>query len=592
MWGSFRNRAFGVLAYLALVAAFSGGVWWVGYSAALDQLERRGRADLALAADRLTSQLQRYRELAVLLADHPDLQVGADPARATALLRETADRTGSLDVIVLDAAGRERVAAGDTAAQDHLGTPYFERAMDGALGVYHLVSDRFGGRSSRRAFVFAAPMFSPAGPVRGAVMVVADVDAVESAWRGDRPTMFFTDEAGVIFVSNRSELIFRARDGDPVSAAQSPEYPVGQVTAFVAYTPRLIGGHEIWRVDGGPYVPARALHLTLELPVIEMTGEVLLDVAPARQLAFLQAAVAAALCLTFGALLFLATERRRTLAGANARLEDRVALRTEELSILNADLRREVQERVDAEARLKKAQADLVQAGKLSALGQMSAGISHELNQPLMAIRSFAENAEGFLARGKPEVAAQNLNRISDLARRMGRIIRNLRAFSRHESEPLSDVDICAVVDTVLEMSEARARQAEVTLNWNAPLSSVMVRGGEVRLQQVLLNLVGNAIDAMEGSHPKSLTIGVSRHRARVELAVRDTGPGLSEPEKIFDPFYTTKQIGAAEGMGLGLSISYGLVQSFGGVIKGRNHPDGGAVFTVELDGVQGAKAA
>ncbi|MFT5742200.1 MAG: two-component system C4-dicarboxylate transport sensor histidine kinase DctB [Paracoccaceae bacterium] len=592
MWGSFRNRAFGVLAYLALVAAFSGGVWWVGYSAALDQLERRGRADLALAADRLTSQLQRYRELAVLLADHPDLQVGADPARATALLRETADRTGSLDVIVLDAAGRERVAAGDTAAQDHLGTPYFERAMDGALGVYHLVSDRFGGRSSRRAFVFAAPMFSPAGPVRGAVMVVADVDAVESAWRGDRPTMFFTDEAGVIFVSNRSELIFRARDGDPVSAAQSPEYPAGQVTAFVAYTPRLIGGHEIWRVDGGPYVPARALHLTLELPVIEMTGEVLLDVAPARQLAFLQAAVAAALCLTFGALLFLATERRRTLAGANARLEDRVALRTEELSILNADLRREVQERVDAEARLKKAQADLVQAGKLSALGQMSAGISHELNQPLMAIRSFAENAEGFLARGKPEVAAQNLNRISDLARRMGRIIRNLRAFSRHESEPLSDVDICAVVDTVLEMSEARARQAEVTLNWNAPLSSVMVRGGEVRLQQVLLNLVGNAIDAMEGSHPKSLTIGVSQQGARVELAVRDTGPGLSEPEKIFDPFYTTKQIGAAEGMGLGLSISYGLVQSFGGVIKGRNHPDGGAVFTVELDGVQRAKAA
>ncbi len=592
MWGSFRNRAFGVLAYLALVAAFSGGVWWVGYSAALDQLERRGRADLALAADRLTSQLQRYRELAVLLADHPDLQVGADPARAKALLRETADRTGSLDVIVLDGAGRERVAAGDTAAQDHLGTPYFERAMDGALGVYHLVSDRFGGRSSRRAFVFAAPMFSRAGPVRGAVMVLADVDAVESAWRGDRPTMFFTDEAGVIFVSNRSELIFRARDGDPVRAAQSPEYPAGQVTAFVAYTPRLIGGHEIWRVDGGPYVPARALHLTLELPVIEMTGEVLLDVAPARQLAFLQAAVAAALCLTFGALLFLATERRRTLAGANARLEDRVALRTEELSILNADLRREVQERVDAEARLKKAQADLVQAGKLSALGQMSAGISHELNQPLMAIRSFAENAEGFLARGKPEVAAQNLNRISDLARRMGRIIRNLRAFSRHESEPLSDVDICAVVDTVLEMSEARARQAEVILNWNAPLARVMVRGGEVRLQQVLLNLVGNAIDAMEDSHPKSLTIGVSQQGARVELAVRDTGPGLSEPEKIFDPFYTTKQIGAAEGMGLGLSISYGLVQSFGGVIKGRNHPDGGAVFTVELDSVQRVKAA
>ena len=592
MGGSLRNRAFGVLAYLALVAAFSGGVWWVGYTAALDQLERRGRADLALAADRLTSQLQRYREVAVLLADHPDLQVGGDPRRARALLRETADRTGSLDVIVLDGAGRERMAAADAVPQAHAGTPYFERAMDGALGVYHLVSDRFGGRYTRRAFIFAAPMFSPQGPVQGAVVVVADVDAVESAWRGDRPTMFFTDEAGVVFVSNRSELIFRARAGDPVSAAQSPEYPTGSVTAFVAYTPRYVGGHEIWRVDGGPYGPARALHLTLELPVIEMTGEVLLDVAPARQLAFLQASVAAALCLAFGALLFLATERRRTLAGANARLEERVAKRTAELIAVNTDLRREVQERTAAEARLQKAQADLVQAGKLSALGQMSAGISHELNQPLMAIRSFAENASGFLERGKPDVAAQNLSRISDLARRMGRIIRNLRAFSRHESEPLSDVDICAVVDTVLEMSAARAHQAEVALHWDAPAAPVLVRGGEVRLQQVLLNLIGNAIDAMEGCTPKQVTISLIAQGDRVELGVRDTGPGLSEPEKIFDPFYTTKQIGAAEGMGLGLSISYGLVQSFGGSIKGRNHVDGGAVFTVELDAARKAQAA
>ena len=549
MGGSFRNRAFGVLAYLALVAAFSGGVWWVGYAAALDQLERRGRADLALAADRLTSQLQRYRELAVLLADHPDLQIDADPVRARTLLRETADRTGSLDVIVLDAAGRERFAAAETAPQDHAGTPYFERAMDGALGVHHLVSDRFDGRYSRRAFLFAAPMFSPAGPVQGAVVVVADVDAVESAWRGDRPTMFFTDEAGVIFVSNRSELIFRARDGDPARAAQSPEYPAAQVTDFVAFTAGFVNGHEVWRVDGGPYVPARALHLTLDLPVIEMTG-------------------------------------------ANARLEERVANRTAELIAVNTDLRREVQDRTAAEARLKKAQADLVQAGKLSALGQMSAGISHELNQPLMAIRSFAENAEGFLQRGKPEVAAQNLSRISDLARRMGRIIRNLRAFSRHESEPLSDVDICTVVETVLEMSEARAHQAEVTLIWAAPPGPVLVRGGEVRLQQVLLNLVGNAIDAMEGRAAKQVTIALATQGDRLELSVHDTGPGLSEPEKIFDPFYTTKQIGAAEGMGLGLSISYGLVQSFGGSIKGRNHAEGGAVFTVELDAARKAQAA
>lgn len=581
------RRVAAVVVFLALVAGFAAAVWSFGYRAALDPLARRGQADLALAADRLTGELQRFRELAVLMADHPTLSAlldGEVPApQAVALLRQVADKTGSLDILVVDAAGRELARAGDwentVAAPGHAQTPYFERAMDGALGVYHLLSARY----DRRAFVFAAPIFAPDGPVVGAVIVVTDVEEVEAGWRGDRPTVFFTDALGVIFVSNRSELLFRARSGDPVTASLSAEYPAGRVTAFVGFHPRYVSGHEIWQVDGGPYVPARALHLTLDLPVVGMQGEALLDVSPARQLAALQAAVTAALCLAFGAMLFLATERRRTLAQANARLEARVADRTAELSSLNADLRREVAERIAAEALLTRAQADLVQAGKLSALGQMSAGISHELNQPLMAIRSFAENAEAYLERGKPEVAAQNLGRISELARRMGRIIRNLRSFARQESEPLTDVDLVPVVEAVLEMAGPKARQAETRLIWDRPSTPVVVRGGEVRLQQVILNLVNNAIDAMAQSPERRVEIAILPG-PRVTLSVRDTGPGLTEPERIFDPFYTTKAVSEGEGMGLGLSISYGLVQSFGGAIRGRNHPQGGAIFTVELD--------
>jgi two-component system C4-dicarboxylate transport sensor histidine kinase DctB len=262
------------------------------------------------------------------------------------------------------------------------------------------------------------------------------------------------------------------------------------------------------------------------------------------------------------------------------------------MSALNTDLRREVAERTAAEARLQKAQDDLVQAGKLSALGQMSAGISHELNQPLTAIRSFAENAQGFLDRGKPDIAAQNLGRISELARRMGRIIRNLRAFARQEDEPPKDVDIVTVIDAVLEIVAPRAAQDQVLLEWDRPAEPVIVRGGEVRLQQVILNLVTNGMDAMEDSATRIVHIAVTRNGARTRVTVRDTGPGIAEPEKIFDPFYSTKAVGAAEGMGLGLSISYGLVQSFGGAIRGRNHPDGGAVFTVELDSVLRQAAA
>lgn len=581
-----RRLGIGLL-FLALVGGFAAGVWRAAFTAALEPLARRGQADLALAADRLTGELLRYKELAVLMAQHPailPLILGESTAEEVApLLRRVADTTGSLDIFVLAPDGRVLAAAtpGDRDAAEAL-----ERALDGALGVAHKLSPRYG----RRIWEFAAPVFGPGGPVVGAVVAVVDVESVEAAWRGDRPTIWFTDPAGVVFMSNRSELLFRVRRGDPSSLARGPDWQAGTLTGFVGHDVRQVAGFELWDVEGGPYMPARALHLGEDLPVIGMTGEVLLDLAPARQLAALQAAVAAAICLAFGALLFLATERRRTLAAVNRRLERRVARRTAELEAVNADLRREVAERTHAEAQLKKAQADLVQAAKLSALGQMSAGLSHELNQPLMAIRSFAENAREFLERGRPEVAGQNLERIGELARRMGRIIKNLRAFARQESEALADVDLAQVIEAVIEMAGVRARAEGVEIRWQPPRAPLLVRAGEVRLSQVLLNLVSNAMDAMEGAEDRRIEIAARPEADRVVVEVRDTGPGIAEPERIFDPFYTTKAVG--QGTGLGLSISYGLIQSFGGAIRGRNHPERGAVFSVELDAVRQAEAA
>lgn len=587
-----RNRsAIWIAGFLIFVLLFSAGVWRFAYGAALDQLARRGQADVALAADGLVGHLERYRELAVLLADHPTLrpvvETGRMDEQARALLLDVADKTGSLDIMVVDRQGAEILNARGTQAQSHSNRPYFERAMDGALGTYHLFSDRY----AKRAFYFAAPVFSEEGPPIGSIIVAANVEAVEAAWRGDRPSLFFGDDLGVIFLSNRSELIFRSRQDTQSFQSRDAEYPPTLVSSFIDVQSAEVAGHEIWRVNGGPYLPSRALHIELPVPVIGMRGEVLIDVAPANQLALLQASVAAALCLAFGAMLFWATERRRTLTLANARLETRVADRTADLERVNRDLRAEITTRREAEGQLKQAQADLVQAGKLSALGQMSAGISHELNQPLMAIRSFADNAQVFLSKDKPDVAEENLGRISELARRMGRIIKNLRAFARQENAPLADVDIVAVIDAVIEISEPKARSAEVKLVWARPEQSIWVRGGDVRLQQVILNLVSNAIDAMEDQDARQVEVSVAVG-PRVIIAVRDTGPGIEQPEKIFDPFYSTKSVGSAEGMGLGLSISYGLVQSFGGDIKGRNHEDGGAIFTVELDQAKAADAA
>jgi two-component system C4-dicarboxylate transport sensor histidine kinase DctB len=563
-----------IAAFLVLVAIVAAGVWRYGYVQALNQLSRQAEADLARASDRLTGQLQRYRELAVLTADRPALAAGISKGTdgdTRALLLEIADKTAALDIMLVDGRGQVLSSARGPLGVDLSHTDYVQRAMQGALGSAH------GVRSPQdeRVYYYAAPVFDRTSKVLGAVVVAVNITAIEWDWVGGNPAVFFTDDAGEVFISNRSELVFWRRPAGEAGLVP----PQGQAPSFDSY---VLGRHEVWELGWGPYLPENALHLTRNLPVIGMTGEVLMDVRPARRLAGLQASAVAALFLAFGAFLFVATERRRTLSQANAQLEARVAERTAELEQSNTQLRREASEREEAQTALARAQADLVQAGKLSALGQMSAGISHELNQPLMAIRSFAENGLQFMERDKPEKATENLSRISDLARRMGRIIKNLRAFARQETESLVCVDVISVLDSALELTQSRLHQDGVVVKFDRPDAAINVRGGEVRLGQVFVNLITNAADAMSVVEDKTLHIRID-HGDVLSLRFCDTGPGIDVPDKVFDPFYSTKEVGASEGMGLGLSISYGIVQGFGGEIRGRNAKTG-AEFTVQLN--------
>jgi two-component system C4-dicarboxylate transport sensor histidine kinase DctB len=585
MMGLFAQRIrWAIPGFLVAVAVVAGAVWHLGFRQALDQLALQAEADLALASDRLSTQLQIYQELAVLMAEHPvfrDLDpLPANNPEARQLLLEVADKTGALDVAFVDPQGRVLAAAQMVSGADLSQAPAFQRAMQGALGSDHGVIASLG----RRAYFYAAPAFAASGAVRGALIVTADVEDIEQTWRGSLPAVYFTDASGEVFISNRSELLFwrRVPNGTGLRPSDGAEAPVWK---------RDVGRHRIWNLDWGPYVPEQALHLSVGLPVIGMQGEILVDVAPAQRIALLQAAAVAAVFLAFGALLYMTTERRRALAQANAVLETRVAARTRDLSLANTQLRREVVERQDAEAALKRAQADLVQAGKLSALGQMSAGISHELNQPLMAIRQYADNGVAFMERGKVEKAGENLGRIADLASRMARIIKNLRSFARNESEPMGRVDIGQVLNTAVELTGARLRTENVVLEWDPPDTQVLAWGGEVRLGQVFVNLINNAVDAMENMDDKKISIRIEAAE-RVRVHVTDSGPGIEDPERIFEPFYSTKAVGSSEGMGLGLSISYGLVQSFGGNIRGANAATGGAIFTVELEFWSEEKAA
>lgn len=570
------------IGYLFLVGLLAGGVWWWAYQNALGQLAQRGQTELALAADRIQSHLQRFRQLSVVLADHPGLiellqnETEEFGDNAQALLLKMADKTGSLEIFVLAGDGRVVTSSQASPGQPGFGdTPFFIRAMNSALGTAQGFS-----REAGRTFFSAAPVKQQDGGPLGAIVVKVDIEAVETDWRASPNALYFVDRSNVVFVSNRRGLLFRNESAEQTTAhatAQVAKYGDLDILAFPGHTEQRIGNFTVMRFSEGPFGGKTVLRLTRAVPVVDLDARILIDTSPAFTSAMLQSAFAAAVSLVLGALILILGQRRLALAQL-------LAIEESAKQGLEAQVNRRTRQLSDANEGLRQAQQDLIQAGKLSALGQLSAGISHELNQPLMAIRSFAENAEQFLEKGDRKTTADNLGRISDLARRMGRIIKNLRAFSRKEGEPMTRVELIPVILAAIELSEKRLEKAGVSIHKALPGSPVWVMGGEVRLQQVVVNLLSNAIDAMEEQADKSIWISIESTGPLTKLTVRDNGPGLLDAEKIFDPFYSTKAVGESEGMGLGLSISYGIVQSFGGQITGRNHADGGAIFTVNLN--------
>ena len=265
-----------------------------------------------------------------------------------------------------------------------------------------------------------------------------------------------------------------------------------------------------------------------------------------------------------------------------ALLEEKVRERTADLDAANTSLRAEVIERRTAEDRLRKSQKELIQAGKLAALGQMSAAISHEINQPLAAIKAFAVNASEFLTRSRLDDAHSNIEKISTTSDRIAEISQHLRNFARQPGDELKTINVNEVIRETIGLvgPQLRTRGAEVEFE---PDGDTFALGGKLRLQQVLVNIINNALEAM--AQAKSPRIEISTHSTQetATISLRDFGPGFTEEvlEQVFDAFYSTKEAGV--GMGLGMSISQNIINDFGGSISAENHPDGGAVFKVTL---------
>jgi two-component system C4-dicarboxylate transport sensor histidine kinase DctB len=251
-----------------------------------------------------------------------------------------------------------------------------------------------------------------------------------------------------------------------------------------------------------------------------------------------------------------------------------------DLRQLNLRLQREIAERERVQKTLEVAEQTIAQSSKLAALGQMSAAVSHELNQPLAAMKTYLAGARLLLGRNRPDEALVSFHRIDDLLERMGAITRQLKSYARKGGDSLVPVDLNSAIGAVLSMMELQLKQEAVHIIRRAPETPIWVLGDRVRIEQVLVNLLRNAIDATQGVVDPKIEIRLAGGE-HATLTVRDNGYGVDDLDALFEPFYTTKQPG--EGVGLGLAISSGIVTDLGGRLLVRNVEDGGALFEMQL---------
>jgi two-component system C4-dicarboxylate transport sensor histidine kinase DctB len=282
--------------------------------------------------------------------------------------------------------------------------------------------------------------------------------------------------------------------------------------------------------------------------------------------------------------------RRRTEERALAerryrqQLESNVASRTQELSHANERLSREMTERLEAERKLNMLQADLVQANKLASLGQIIAGVAHEINQPLATIRVLAENSIQVHSSpspvGSPELLSNNMANIVRMSERIGHITGELRAFSRKAMPETTPIPLKETVDSSLLLNRSRLREDTVTVVRDGIDSSIKVLAGRIRLEQVIVNLLQNAFEALQEHREPIVHIAFRDEGSSVVLSIIDNGPGLAPAvfARLFTPFVTTK----LKGLGLGLVISHDIVRDFGGELWSESSSEG-ARFHIRL---------
>ncbi len=586
-----------------------GALLWLGYGYAerryTEELRARGQTALALYAEMTRGWLNKYRALTPIYARSPvviaALRHPEDGIRLDMLNQDLElwnSISGASDTYALDDRGFA-IAASNWAdpvtfvGKSYSFRPYFGEAMEGRLGRFFAL----GTVSGKRGYYFAHPV-RDAGKILGAIVVKVAVEAIEREFRLSPNEVFISDPSGVILVSGNPALRLTTlaplteQDQERIRKVRQFDLEALKPAPLKGASPSLAATESeivIALPDRSNPQPGEFLHLTQAMLAEDWVLHLLTDSAPARSQALTLVLLIAAVALALALAVALSWQwRQRLLERLRERerlqkvLEQKVAERTAGLSEANRQLQSEVAERKAAEEDLRRTQSELVQAGKLAALGQMSAALSHEFNQPLTAIRTYTENAIAFMggdAKGKAET---NMRRILRLTERMAQLSKHLTRFSRKPNDTVSEVLVRDVIAETLELLSGRLDRAGATVEVLGD-PDVFVVGGHVRLQHVMMNLVANALDGARPDTPVRISIAVRPEGATTRILVDDNGRGISEADlpRIFDPFFTTKEVG--QGLGLGLSITFNIIKDFGGEIRAENRAEGGARFILTL---------
>ncbi|WP_427789136.1 sensor histidine kinase [Brevundimonas diminuta] len=585
-------------ALLLLWLAVSGGVaWGVGEAArneATALLEQQSESAAALHAAVLRSELEKYHALPPALATDPDvsrllLNRHSDPDALNRRLENLAGQTRASAIYVIGADGVTYAASNWNQPVSFMGTNYsfrryFVKAMrDGSAEFFAL------GATSGKPGLFLSRRIVLNGRHLGVVVVKVEFDALESEWRASGEPAYVVDPGGVVLITNIPQWRFRTLR--PMNA-ESRQLTLadqtlgdGTLEPLPFLTPedgatRLVrtgqaGTGQQWmhaRID--TITPGWTLHL-----LAPEKGAINANVMNARVLAILIST------LVSGIAAFLLRRRQQTAArqraaeSARQELERLIDERTRDLSQANAALNLQIEERMRAEASREALRDELVQAGKLAALGQIAASIAHEINQPVAAIRTQADTASAWLIRDQTPRAMRALQRIGDLTMRIGAITEELRAFARKAEPQVHPTSLDEAVDGALLLLGGRLRQDGIRLTRNSE-GDFQVLADRFRLEQVIVNLMQNAAEALDSRADSQIVLTTRQHDDWIILTVADNGPGIPHEvqDQLFTPFVTSKP----KGLGLGLVICRDIVSGFGGELD--LHPSStGTVFAISL---------